>query len=414
MSMNEISESAELEDVARDPRMQKHLQQIAKSLKLAEPKFRVVDATKKGANYAGIVYRVITEGMRNGKFERINSILKCAPQEETRRELLNTNRIFLREIFFYEKVLPIFADLLSEHHMQLGQFPTLHGVWAENGNEVLILEDLSRKGYVMKSSKTLDYDHVSLAIQHLGRFHAYSFATRAKNPAAFEELKAMEEPIFFRQKRNSTSKSRGELYCDLVEEALKDEDKFYRDRFDAFRKIVYDELVEAVMGANAEPYAVVNHGDCWTNNILFKYDEKTKKPTSLYFIDFQISRYASPAVDLSYMLFCCCTHELREKYFDTLLHQYHDALSDCLAQLDCDVKTLFPYEVLMDHLHKFSTFGAGMAIFVLHIFTDEDMQVTEIKAIEKAEPLMERLRTDLNYKNRIKETFKELIDRNYI
>lgn len=30
---------------------------------------------------------------------------------------------------------------------------------------------------------------------------------------------------------------------------------------------------ECVKGESAEPYAVLCHGDCWNNNILFKYDK---------------------------------------------------------------------------------------------------------------------------------------------
>lgn len=32
-------------------------------------------------------------------------------------------------------------------------------------------------------------------------------------------------------------------------------------------------LNELVKGESAEPYTVICHGDCWNNNMLFKYDE---------------------------------------------------------------------------------------------------------------------------------------------
>ena len=48
----------------------------------------------------------------------------------------------------------------------------------------------------MKETKMLDYPHALLAVRHLGRFHAYSFAIRDKKPEEFEILREIKEPFF--------------------------------------------------------------------------------------------------------------------------------------------------------------------------------------------------------------------------
>ncbi|XP_026830635.1 uncharacterized protein LOC113563360 isoform X2 [Ooceraea biroi] len=59
----------------------------------------------------------------------------------------------------------------------------------------------------------------------------------------------------------------------MGKEALADEDEHYVKRVQQFADNVKDNMCSAVDGTLAEPYAVVNHGDAWTNNILFKYDK---------------------------------------------------------------------------------------------------------------------------------------------
>lgn len=59
------------------------------------------------------------------------------------------------------------------------------------------MEDLKNEGYVLKGTKLLDYPHAVLAAQHLGRFHACSFALRDKRPTELEKFRKIKEPFFF-------------------------------------------------------------------------------------------------------------------------------------------------------------------------------------------------------------------------
>jgi hypothetical protein len=50
----------------------------------------------------------------------------------------------------------------------------------------------------------------------------------------------------------------------------------YKQRVCAFMQNYYDNMLKCVDGTAAEPYAFICHGDCWTNNFLFKYSKVPK------------------------------------------------------------------------------------------------------------------------------------------
>jgi len=161
-----------------------------------------------------------------------------------------------------------------------------------------MLEDLTPQGFVMAKSKILDYPHLSLAIQSLGEFHAYSFITRAANPTNFEKLRRIEEIAFSQQSLDKNSIINSIKMPNIVlkvlcislilkviniefknvfslffVQILANEGKHYSERYQRFLDNIIQNMIDAVDGKAAEPYAVVNHGDSWTNNILFKYDQ---------------------------------------------------------------------------------------------------------------------------------------------
>lgn len=95
-------------------------------------------------------------------------------------------------------------------------------------------------------------------------------------------------------------------------------------------------------------------------------------------LDFQLSRTGSPAADLSYFLYACTDGKLREKHYEELLKHYHKVLSNCLKELGSDANELFPYDVLLDHMKRFSAYGVVMAMMVLHLMLSDPDEIPDI------------------------------------
>lgn len=94
---------------------------------------------------------------------------------------------------------------------------------------------------------------------------------------------------------------------------------------------ILDELITATT-PDPNGFNVLNHGDAWTNNIMFTHDENNQ-PIDSIFIDFQISVYASPALDIHYFLLATA-HSYLEKEFDNLILHYHTQLVQSLTKLN--------------------------------------------------------------------------------
>lgn len=78
---------------------------------------------------------------------------------------------------------------------------------------------------------------------------------------------------------------------------------------------------------------VLNHGDFWSNNMMFSHDEAGKiKETIL--VDYQMPKYGTVAQDLLYFLMSSTRLEDKLSKFDYYIKFYHDNLVEHLKILN--------------------------------------------------------------------------------
>lgn len=143
-------------------------------------------------------------------------------------------------------------------------------------------------------------------------------------------------------------------------QAFTDSVKSYADR-NAYEKIARWDLKKLMtsMMDIATPmkcgFQVLNHGDSWINNMMFKSDEENN-PIDVNLIDFQMSFWASPSCDLLYFLFSSVADDIKAIHFDHFIEFYHDQLTSALKKLKFDQHIPTLTELHIDLLDK-GSFG---------------------------------------------------------
>lgn len=129
-------------------------------------------------------------------------------------------------------------------------------------------------------------------------------------------------------------------------------------------------------------YSVIGHGDCWTPNFLFKYGDNETVPIGVKMIDFQLARFASPALDISFFIYSCTTQELRERHYDELLKAYHDGVAEQLQVAGLEVEHVFPYSALLEEMKNRACFGVGMGIESIPFSVMDDEETGDLDTIQ--------------------------------
>lgn len=253
------------------------------------------------------------------------------PYSISKYEIISEIGLYRRELHMYESVFPLFEDLLVDEPSLWPKF------YCSDGKDALVLEDLSQDGYVMlKTYDQLDFEHCVVALRALATFHALSVRIDETRPRVLDAVRS--EVVFTPPIVAQFAAKHEERLLKVLSSVDAEYAKRHAGSVARFAKQLFqlaaDELQPCENGFN-----VLNHGDFWANNALFRYDS-AKRALNVKLIDFQNCRWSSPASDVVYFAINSIRFEVFESSFDQLLDIYRSTLNATMKRLNCERHSL--------------------------------------------------------------------------
>ncbi|XP_066150206.1 uncharacterized protein [Euwallacea fornicatus] len=318
--------------------------------------------SSKGDNYLGVLHTVTVKPKSGSS---LHLIVKSAHSNEIVREKGQAHCTFQRESFVYSAIIPRLRKLQEEKGIS-NPFTGSAGYYGSNleeKKECILMQNLKKYGYEMWDRRTpMDEAHIIMVFKEYARFHAASHALKHLHPEEFQELtKDIHMNVFESSSNRTTEYFKNYFRSGLI--AVRGNKKV-----EAGLTRIQDgvkELFKANITRGRERFVVI-HGDCWCNNMLFKYQEDKKTPSNVCFIDWQLSKLASPVIDLTYF-FCVCASKETYPNLTKYLKIYHDTLSHNLKEFGCNPEEVLSFQALLEEWKGKCWYGVFMSLMIIKI-----------------------------------------------
>ncbi|XP_030370342.1 uncharacterized protein LOC115620961 [Scaptodrosophila lebanonensis] len=335
--------------------MQEKLSLFHKDQQLRVLKLSAESATGKGGNYVGVLTRLQVEFQTgDGQRQQQTYLLKETCSKDTpEAEIFKEYGVYTRELDMYENVLPKMSAILREFGIKDKRHPD--AVCVDRDHAILILEDLGQLEYRNADRvQRLDVKHVQLALEMLAKYHAAAAALHQRQPEVF--AKNYDCTFFSRG-----VKGYGTVFSGLFKALLryiKTQPKLEARYYEKLSHM-QDNLMEygaRCLDVGSEDFQTLTHGDCWTTNIMFRYNADGQ-PSAVIPIDFQFSHWTSPAIDLHYFFSTSLREEVGKRQTELVQHYYY-ALKGALEQLKYQgpFHSLYEFQLQFEKRRFFTVF----------------------------------------------------------
>ncbi|XP_076066643.1 uncharacterized protein LOC143040008 [Oratosquilla oratoria] len=345
--------------------------------------YEVKDFTKKGDNYMSVVTSVLVHYRKGGKDLDVSYVVKLNPQRSFAAMSNALTEIFTKESGFYADVCPVLNKqlrLAGLPDLRVAKCPFTH---LKRGEEALFMEDLRARAFKMVDRREgLDEKHCVLLLKELARLHGSSILYKEKENVVLLEKFPFLIDFWLREEYSrdhpEEEASMNKLFAQCIESTIQVASQVGGyDKLVDYLKSIKDTATDIFKDEvkNKEPYLAVGHGDCWVNNVLFRYD-KRGNPVEVMLVDLQIVRSASPTIDLNYLFYTSLAGADRQKNLDKYLESYYSSLKDVLRAGGVEVP--FSLEELKCDYKSHNMFGFLSAMFILPIILSESGETFDI------------------------------------
>ncbi|XP_049772245.1 uncharacterized protein LOC126156199 [Schistocerca cancellata] len=304
-------------------------------VKVTVENMNIQHANAEGIGYGSLMYR-ITAFAKYGNSEKarkISIIVKTALETGAMKDVFESCQAFRIESQALHEVMPQIHDKLAE--LEGDEFQPLAAHCYHCGqkpSDFLVLEDLAAAGFRMaQAGRPLDYEHCAAVLRAYARLHATSAFLLIRQP---HYKNTFYNNMFTNQTAQKHFRSlASNVMCALANELEKcpgyeEYSQKYREFIERRLDTAYRMLEE---NKNQTNLPVLTHGDCWKNNIMFKYLDG--EVTEVRLLDFQAANVTSPATDLQYFLYSNASEEVHRHRLGDLLRHYHNTLVGLLRRL---------------------------------------------------------------------------------